>query len=346
MISAIALGRSLLQKALMLNSPSQFQPRSLSVVMSTADRPHDLRACLSLITTQQLTIPFEIIVVDNMPAARTTPPVVAEFPQVRLLTDARGGGISSGRNTGIQAAQGDVIVMTNDTTRPPQGWLQKLLDAIQVSNAACVLGNVLPTEPDHPIVKLVVEHTPLTHDMPYAEYTPAWFWAYRTRSPRTSTLPGGANIALRASVFADERVGLLNEAFGSGMPVPAAEDLLLYYRLLKAGYTIAFDPSVITYHEHVTDMTLFKRRVYGYAKGVSAYELEVLFGEKDLRAIGSLARLIPWDVLNVGKALARALATGDARGVEIEWIKVRGHLAGIPAWINGRRNAARLSAAS
>jgi O-antigen biosynthesis protein len=317
--------------------------QKVSVVMSTADRPQDLHECLEALLNQTISIPYEIIVVDNHPTSGLTPPIAARFPEVCFLQDTRGGGISSGRNTGILAATGDVIVLTNDSTRPPSEWLGQLIAHFERPEVACVVGNIAPVCEDDPVTQLVMQHTPLSRTTPYAEYDATWFHQYRTRSPRTDKLAAGANIAVRADVFSDPSVGLLDEAFGTGMPIPTADDQLLYYRLLRCGYTIVFDPAIITYHKHVTDRHVFYKRVFNYAKSVTAYEIHILLVEQDWRALGSLARIPLWDVTQLAKGLLISLRGRSMQPLKIEWLKVQGHVSGLGDYFAARAKAERLT---
>src|SRR5512140_3654928 len=70
---------------------------AVSIVIATYDRPSDLRACLRSLVAQVTERRTEIIVVDNHPASELTPPVVEEFPRVRLVRENRQG-LSYARN--------------------------------------------------------------------------------------------------------------------------------------------------------------------------------------------------------------------------------------------------------
>ncbi|NJL21180.1 MAG: glycosyltransferase [Leptolyngbyaceae cyanobacterium SM1_3_5] len=64
----------------------------VSIVITTCDRPDDLRNCLTRLLAQQTQRPIEIVVADNRPHSNLTPPVIAEFPTVKF-----GAGSTSGR---------------------------------------------------------------------------------------------------------------------------------------------------------------------------------------------------------------------------------------------------------
>ena len=78
-------------------------------------RPDDLARCLESLVCQETARPFEIIVVDNVPASGLTPPVVARFPGVKLVAEARAGA-SYARNAGVLASRGAIVATTEAST--------------------------------------------------------------------------------------------------------------------------------------------------------------------------------------------------------------------------------------
>jgi O-antigen biosynthesis protein len=85
---------------------------SVSVVVATLDRPADLRSCIRCLVAQVSHRTVEIIVVDNNPSSGLTPPVVAEFPGVRLVDEPRRG-LAYARNRGFVMSHGSISA-TND----------------------------------------------------------------------------------------------------------------------------------------------------------------------------------------------------------------------------------------
>ena len=69
----------------------------------------------------------------------------------------------------------------------------------------------------------------------------------------TWKLGATANAAFRAAIFSDPAIGVLDEALGAGMPTGCSEDTYLFYRILKAGHTIVYEPAAWVWHEHRRD---------------------------------------------------------------------------------------------
>jgi hypothetical protein len=119
-----------------------------------------------------------------------------------------------------------------------------------------------------------------------------WFWWFRGAVP-TWELGATANAAFRATIFSDERIGLFDEALGAGMPTGCSEDTYVFYKVLRAGYAILYEPSAFVWHRHRADMRSLRRQIYAYAKGHAAYHLTTLTRDGDWRALGRLLFHLP-----------------------------------------------------
>lgn len=84
-------------------------------------------------------------------------------------------------------------------------------------------------------------------------------------------------MAFRRGVF--ERVGRFDERLGAGRFFAGAEEADIFYRGLKAGYSILYAPNVTVYHDH-DRVTVEQacRLEYGYGKGCSAYLVKHAMG--------------------------------------------------------------------
>ena len=89
-----------------------------------------------------------------------------------------------------------------------------------------------------------------------------------------------ANAAFRTSMFHDPQIGLMDEALGPGMPSGVGEDTYLFYKVLKAGYTIVYEPAAWVRHKHRRDLPGLRRQLFGYSKGHVAYHLTTLLSRR------------------------------------------------------------------
>jgi glycosyltransferase involved in cell wall biosynthesis len=320
--------------------PALAREIGVSVVVPTLDRPESLRRCLASLTAQTTSRPLEIIVVDNNPTSGRTAPLAAEFAprHVHFVTEARRG-LSFARNAGIRAATGGVIVATDDDVTVPDGWIEALAAPFSDPEIMTVTGNVIAADLSGEPQRLFEAYGGLSRgDQPH-RVDATWFWAFRKAVP-TWQLGATANAAFRASIFRDPRIGLLDEALGAGTPAGCSEDTYLFYRVLRAGYAIQYEPRAWVWHHHRTDVRALRRQIYSYAKGHVAYQLTTLLRHGDLRAL---------ERLTLGLPRLYALRTRDyLRGtsrypVRLIAVEIAGTLAGPWALWRSRRRVARLT---
>jgi glycosyltransferase involved in cell wall biosynthesis len=264
---------------------------SVSIVLPTRNRPDDLARCLEALSRQATSRVIEIVVVDNDPDSGLTPPVVARFPAARLVTESRRG-LSYARNAGILASRGDLIVATDDDVTMPEEWLERLVAPFCDPSVMVVTGNVFPVALETPSQQIFEAYGGLGKGFEARRVDGAWFWQFRGAVP-TWELGATANAAFRACIFSDPQIGLFDEALGAGMPTGCSEDTYVFYKVLKAGFAIHYEPSAYVWHRHRSDMRSLKRQIYSYAKGHAAYQLTTLLRDRDVRALARLGCRLP-----------------------------------------------------
>jgi GT2 family glycosyltransferase len=307
---------------------------SVSIVVGTYDRPADLRNCLRGLTTQSSLRPREIIVVDNHPSSGRTPPIVAEFPTVKLVDEPRQGA-SYARNAGIVASKGEIIVTVDDDVTVPNDWLERLLAPFSRPDVLAVTGNVLPLELDTRAQQLfeMYGNGGLGRGYYRIEVGREWFERSWRHAVPTWELGGTANSAYRASVFADPKIGLMNEALGPGMPSGVGEDIYLFYKILKAGGTVCYEATAYVWHNHRREFSALKRQLYGYSKGFTSYHLTTLMNDGDWRALTTLLLYLPIYRL---RQLWR-FCKGERYPLSLILLEIGGNLAGLWSLWRSRR---------
>ena len=310
---------------------------SVSVVLPTYDRPDDLRNCLQCLATQKSERKIEIIVVDNHPSSGLTPPVVAHFPGVTLVNEQRKG-LSYARNKGFTASRGDILVATDDDVTMPEDWLEKLVAPFVRSDVMIVTGNVFPLELETKAQILFEVYGGLGKGFEAFEANANWFNAFRRSAVPTWKLGATANAAFRASIFTHPQIGLMDEALGPGTPSGVGEDTYLFYRVLKAGYTILYEPAVYVWHKHRRDITALRRQLYNYSKGHVAYHLTTLTRDRDMRALVHLAVHMPkWRIRQLLGKITGLVRGRTAYPLSLILLEIAGNLAGPWALWRARR---------
>ncbi|MBX7454662.1 glycosyltransferase family 2 protein [Mycolicibacterium sp. 3033] len=242
---------------------------AITVVICTRDRVSMLQTALD--SVRALDYPdLEIIVVDNAAATDATHRYVAALgdPRVRVIDEPRPG-LSRARNTGLLAAAGDVVAFTDDDVVVDRHWLVAVARGFTRGDSVwCVSGLV-------PAAEL---RTPA---QAYFDARVGWSTCLQARvfdwEARPDDIPlfpfavghygTGANFAVdRAAVI---RVGGFDEALGAGSPTGGGEDLDMFFRLLRDGGQLVYDPASIVWHRHraSNEGLAAQSRTYGVGLG-------------------------------------------------------------------------------
>jgi len=297
---------------------------SASVVVATLDRPDDLRECLRSLMAQVSPRHVEIVVVDNNPSSGLTLPVVSDFPQVVLVNEPRRG-LAYARNAGFVASKGDICIATDDDVRFPPDWLEKLLTPFSRNDVMVVTGNVLPYELESQAQNMFEDYGGLGRGFERFEVNEHWFERNRFKAVPTWEIGATANAAFRTTIFNHPNIGLMNEALGPGMPSGVGEDTYLFYKVLKAGFTVVYEPTAYVWHKHRRDMSKLRHQLFNYSKGHVAYHLVTMVRDHDLRALVRLAIELP---LGYFWRIKERLRGRSSFPFSLILLEIFGHLAG------------------
>ena len=208
----------------------------VSVIICTRNRCESLQQTLESVSRLQIPddLRAELVVVDNA-SEDATPSAVAAFKPahiaVRLVTEPAAG-LSRARNTGVAAANGAIILFTDDDVRLPSDWLEQMCRPLLTGSVDAVAGSVkLAPHLERPWMTPLHRATLAATDLvDFAD-------------------PGvlmGANMGVAAHVF--ENVPRFDPELGAGA-LGTAEDTLFAWQLLEAGYRIGgVETSCVVHH--------------------------------------------------------------------------------------------------
>ena len=212
----------------------------VSVVVASYNGGRTLPACLDSLT--HLNYPnYEIILVDDG-STDDTARVVAHYPTVRAIHQ-QNLGLSAARNTGIQAATGEIVAFTDSDCRADEDWLYYVVGDLLKTDACAIGGHNFPPPEDSPVAGCVAvspggpAHVML--DDHNAEHIPGcnmafWKWA-------------------------------LDEIHGFDPQFRAAgDDVDVCWRLLQRGRRIAFSHSGFVWHYRRSTIPAYLKQQRGY----------------------------------------------------------------------------------
>jgi glycosyltransferase involved in cell wall biosynthesis len=288
-----------------------------SILVPTRNRPDHVAACVAGVVA--LDHPsFELLVCDQSDDDRTrlaAGSAAGGDGRVRVIR-VEGRGRSRALNGGIPHARGRWVVFLDDDCEPVPGWLAELeREALACPPRSAVLGRVLAGPAEAGLAP-----PPATIEDPEPR-------DYRGRVDRDLIYP---NFALPRAAL--EEIGPFDERMGVGTSIPGGEDNDFGYRLLQAGWTIAYRPGPAVIHRAWRTHAARRSLKYAYGVGQGAFYAKYL-----LRGDGFVAWRCLRDVVRNGRHLAGAL-------VRLRAAEAGGHLrylAGLPV---GMARLGRLAA--
>ncbi|MGJ3240973.1 MAG: glycosyltransferase family 2 protein [Anaerolineae bacterium] len=100
----------------------------VSVVIPHWNGKQFLQTCLDAL--QRQTYPsVEIIIVDNASEDGSQAYIKAHYPDVQLIELQENQGFTGACNAGMQASQGEIIVLLNNDTEVDEGWVEAIVNA-------------------------------------------------------------------------------------------------------------------------------------------------------------------------------------------------------------------------
>lgn len=205
---------------------ADISPRPLvSVVIATWNRGNDLRETLRKYSCQTYSN-IEIIVVDNGSTDGTDKIVSSEFPGVRYVRLDENTGVK-GYNIGMQASQGEIVVVSDNDSYLEETGVQKIVDAFhRMPENVGVISCEIIYVPGNQVYRW---HTGEIGDGKAPNGYPTYMFI-------------GAGAAIKRSVL--DKVGYYPEEFFLYM-----NEVDLCTRILGAGYDIRYFPDVKAYHK-------------------------------------------------------------------------------------------------
>lgn len=314
-------------------------PTTASIVIATYDRPSELQECLTSLCHQKTAHQLEIIVVDNHPSSGLTPPVVSRFPNVLLVSEQRKG-LSYARNAGINASTGEFIISTDDDVIIPEKWVDDLLKPFLKADVMVVTGNVLPHSLENDAQNHFEMYGGLGRGYDLKVYDNSWFSSFGKHAVPTWGIGACANAAFRSEIFINEKIGLLEEVLGPGMPSGVGEDTYLFYKVLREGFTIIYEPKAYVWHKHRKTNRAFRIQLYNYSKGHVCYHLVTGIQDNDWRGLLRIFYTLP--KYHLSRVIRRIIGRSDYP-IKLILIEIAGNAIGplalLLSWVKVKRLA-------
>ena len=226
--------------------PDHECPR-ISIVICVYNGSRTLREALQ--SALELDYPdYEVIVVDDG-STDGSGDVAEEYGVTVIRTTNMG--LASARNTGLEAATGEIVAYLDDDARPDPHWLRYLALTFGRTRHAAVGGPNIPPPDDGPIAECVAHapggpiHVLLSDEE--AEHIPGCNMAFRAAELRSA---GGFDPVFRA----------------------AGDDVDVCWRLHESGLTLGFSPAAVVWHRRRGSVRAYLHQQRGYGRAEALLE--------------------------------------------------------------------------
>lgn len=235
------------------SDPAKVIRPEISVIVPIYNGETDIPDLLDCIEKQTFPIDkVEYLLVDNGSCDRTSDLIQASIQRfkdqgisLQYLQEVQIQSAYAARNTGIRAAQGEILVFTDADCRPQPQWLQELINGFDTDKVGLVAGNIEALPGNHWLEKyaekegfLDQQHT-LKH--PFCPYGQT------------------ANLAIRRTAF--NPVGLFRPYMTTG------GDADICWRIQKqSDWSLNFAPHATVYHRHRASLPELRKQWYRYGR--------------------------------------------------------------------------------
>jgi cellulose synthase/poly-beta-1,6-N-acetylglucosamine synthase-like glycosyltransferase len=291
-----------------------------AIVICTRNRPERLNSTLEAIS-RFAPRTFDLLVVDT-----SDEPNRAE---VRRHVEAVGGrclhrehrGLAVSRNAALATLTCDIVAFLDDDCVPESDWLTRLVAAFTDESIWAVTGRIVSFETsllfdavasqDLGLEKRVFGPDNIAFSLSdlLGNFAKVFHGQLRSTAPAPYGIGHGGNVAFRRERL--EQLGRFNEAFWR-----ASEDIEMFYRVLRAGGRIIYEPAAVAvhWHPHVTTEAVCRAR-YAYSLGTAAFMRSNLNPRMLCLCLGRLAQLM---VKHVQYRLSRQSALAEVYGADVK----------------------------
>jgi len=206
----------------------------ISILIATYNRAQKLKKTLDSILSLPTISPhiFEVLVIDNN-SKDNTKEVVDSFLIKKLINIVYIFEHQQGKvfalNKGIEEAQGDIFVFTDDDVTFDSNWLRTIIDNFESDEINCLTGKIVSLCEIAPPIWYSKKLATVIVGIDYSDKKTFIKWAT------------GANMAFRKEVVKKVR------GFDF-LPELINEDVFFSKKLLENGYKIVYDPAMLVYH--------------------------------------------------------------------------------------------------
>ncbi len=176
------------------------------------------------------------------------------------------------RNRAIVEARSEIIAYTDDDVVVDPNWVSALAAVFaQEPDVMAVTGLVVPYELE------TNAQTLFEKDHGFGRgFRRKWYRADTKKNRRIARTHGGigkvgtgANMAYRRELF--ENIGFFDPALDVGTPTNGGGDIDMFFRVIKEGYTLLYEPSAMVRHVHRREDKDLRKQMFSWGTAFCCY---------------------------------------------------------------------------
>ena len=210
----------------------------VTINYNQADVTNQLLKSLSEITWPNI----EIILVDNNSRKENYLKLNASYKNVKIIRTHKNLGFAGGNNVGMKQANGSYILLLNNDTEVPTGFIEPMVRLFENNNS---IGAVSPK----------IKYFSQPEIIQYAGFTKMNPFTLRMKAVGNKQMDNGSFNTVEETAFAHGCAMMIPKRVLNNVG-PMHEDYFLYYEehdwsnaIKKAGYKIYFQPESEVYHK-------------------------------------------------------------------------------------------------
>ena len=253
----------------------------------------------------------EILVVDNAPKDEATRQLVevsakqfppSTGPTLRYTMEPRVG-LDFARNRAVAEATGQWVAFIDDDVELDPAWGDGLKQAwAEHPDAGGVTGLVLPRCLETEAQILFESRGGFSRGYSKLRYHGQTHPKNPMHPCHAGYFGAGANMAFDRSLL--QKIGGFDEALDTGAPLPGGGDLDIFYKVVRSGAPLVYEPSMAVRHDHRRDLPGLRRQYGSWGKGFMAFMSKVHATDKPMR--GRLRRMRAWWWMDMAKQTVSA----------------------------------------
>lgn len=320
---------ALLTAKAMAELPARAAPPlpTLSVAICTKDRAVRVARLLTALVDCAVHSRFaatEILVIDNASVDDATKKAATQFPGVRYVSEPKAG-LNFARNAALANATGSLLAFLDDDVVIDRHWFDGLAEAWRgAPGAAGFTGLVLPFRLDTDAQVCFEEHGGFGRGFERREFA-ATSLVYPLHPVGAGLLGAGCNMAFDRALL--NGIGGFDDALDTGAPLPGGGDLDIFYRVLRSGRPMIYEPRYAVFHEHRETIAQLRRQYWTWGLGMMAFLVKISRSDPSNRA--TQRALTRWWLLNQVKSVAGAAARMRLRDLRFRLAELRGGIQGL-----------------